>query len=73
MMADAATITLTCSSHPEFKFFAEMRADGRQIGSRFVTRAAMDAWVARAEAGARRAGRTVTIIDNARTLERDTP
>lgn len=57
------TIKLTLSSHPEFRYFVDVRVKGRQIARRFDTRVEVDAFAAEADAAARNAGFTVTIAD----------
>ena len=58
------TIVISLSSHPEFEFFVDIRANGRQIARRFNDLAAVNTFVDKADAAARNAGFTVTITND---------
>lgn len=62
----AVTITLTNSSHPDYRYFGDARINGRQLSSRFTSRGEMDLWVAQVHAAATKHGLTVTVTDNAK-------
>ena len=62
--APMTTITTSLSSHPEFEYFVDIRAMGRQIARRFNDLDEVAAFVTDADAAARNAGFTVSISND---------
>jgi hypothetical protein len=57
-------LTVTTSSHPDFRYFASLRGpDGRQKSERFNWPADLNQWVKRARSSAARHGYIIDVQD----------
>ncbi len=68
-MTKKLTATVTLSSHPEFRFFAEIRYQGRQLAGRFNTRTEVADWLAKASTSATHWGFVLDVVDETPSKE----